>query len=44
MGLIADILEYAKLFKIPSLTLLVYFEKAFDTINWKLMYVIVTIY
>ena len=36
--LIADMIEYVKELKIPSILLLIDFEKAFDTINWTFLY------
>ena len=36
--LIADIIEYSKQKQIDSILLLIDFEKAFDTINWKFLY------
>ena len=36
--LIADVIEYCKIYKQPCIVLLIDFEKAFDTVRWSFLY------
>ena len=36
--LIADVIEYCKIYKHPCIILLIDFEKAFDTVRWSFLY------
>ena len=42
--LIADMIEYSQLYKEPGIILLIDFEKAFDTVNWKFLFKILEFY